>query len=266
MMPARKAATTPACREGARRGRAGERSQAQGGAAAGRAGSLPRQRREPSATASMPRSSRSMRAQPRAGRPRISRRRAKRATRPRRYAVGDYLAAMQDWHEGAATLAALDKAVPQALADAVKQGADALAAAKTGAARQAYQLALAIEPKHPPAIAGLARADRLDAALAAAAARGVMRRRTRRLGRGGLPQGAFDRFFRAGRAGGPQSPGREPSRRRLFRRDVARLCRRGRGPERTRRARLQPGACAPARRARGERRAGVARPGQRARR
>ena len=85
-----------------------------------------------------------------------------------RYAVGDYLAAMQDWHEGSATLAALDKAVPKALADAVKQGADALAAAKTGAAREAYQLALAIEPKHPPAIAGLARADRLDAALAAA--------------------------------------------------------------------------------------------------
>ena len=75
---------------------------------------------------------------------------------------------MQDWHEGSATLAALDKAVPKALADAVKQGADALAAAKTGAAREAYQLALAIEPKHPPAIAGLARADRLDAALAAA--------------------------------------------------------------------------------------------------
>ncbi|MFI4945003.1 MAG: protein kinase [Burkholderiales bacterium] len=85
-----------------------------------------------------------------------------------RYAVGDYLAATQDWHDGSATLAALDKAVPNALADAVKRGADALDAAKTGAAREAYQLALAIEPKHPPAIAGLARADRLDAALAAA--------------------------------------------------------------------------------------------------
>ena len=85
-----------------------------------------------------------------------------------RFAVGDYLSAMQDWHEGSATLAALDKAVPKALADAVKRGADALGAAKTGAAREAYQLALAIEPKHPPAIAGLARADRLDAALAAA--------------------------------------------------------------------------------------------------
>ena len=50
-----------------------------------------------------------------------------------RFAVGDYLSAMQDWHEGAATLAALDKAVPKALADALKRGADALGAAKTGA-------------------------------------------------------------------------------------------------------------------------------------
>jgi len=85
-----------------------------------------------------------------------------------RFAVSDYLSAAQGWHEGSATLAALDKAAPKALADAVKRGADALDAAKTGAAREAYQLALAIEPNHPPATAGLARADRLDAALAAA--------------------------------------------------------------------------------------------------
>jgi hypothetical protein len=85
-----------------------------------------------------------------------------------RFAVGDYLSAMQDWHEGAATLAALDKALPKALADALKRGTDALDAAKTGAAREAFQLALAIEPKNPPATAGLAHADRLDAALAAA--------------------------------------------------------------------------------------------------
>ncbi len=85
-----------------------------------------------------------------------------------RFAVSDYLSATQGWHEGSVTLAALDKAVPKALADAVKRGADALGAAKTGAAREAYQLALAIEPNHPPATAGLARADRLDAALAAA--------------------------------------------------------------------------------------------------
>lgn len=85
-----------------------------------------------------------------------------------RFAVGDYLSATQRWHEGSATLAELDKAVPKALADAIQRGQDALGAAKTGAAREAFQLALAIQPNHPPATAGLARADRLDAALAAA--------------------------------------------------------------------------------------------------
>ena len=46
------------------------------------------------------------------------------------------------------------------------RGQAALANAKTGAAREAFGLALAIEPGHPPAKAGLARADRFDAALA----------------------------------------------------------------------------------------------------
>ena len=42
----------------------------------------------------------------------------------------------------------------------------ALDGAKTGAAREAFQLALAIQPNHPPATAGIARAERLDQALA----------------------------------------------------------------------------------------------------
>ena len=85
-----------------------------------------------------------------------------------RYAVGDYLSAVEHWEGASAKLAQIEKALPQALADADRRGQDALAAAKTGAAREAFALALAIEAKHPPAGAGLARADRLDQALAAA--------------------------------------------------------------------------------------------------
>jgi protein kinase-like protein len=83
-----------------------------------------------------------------------------------RYAVGDYLSAAEHWDAGSAKLDQLDKALPDALAAAVKRGQDALAAAKTGAAREAFGLALAIQPNHPPATAGIARAARLDEALA----------------------------------------------------------------------------------------------------
>jgi hypothetical protein len=83
-----------------------------------------------------------------------------------RYAVGDYLSAAEHWDAASAKLAELDKALPDALAAAVKRGQDALADAKTGAAREAFELALAIQPNHPPATAGIARAARLDQALA----------------------------------------------------------------------------------------------------
>jgi hypothetical protein len=85
-----------------------------------------------------------------------------------RFAVGDYEQAAAQWDAASGRLAALEKAQPQALADAVKRGEQALARAKTGSARDAFQLALAIQPNHPPAKAGLARADRLDEALALA--------------------------------------------------------------------------------------------------
>ncbi len=83
-----------------------------------------------------------------------------------RYAVGDYAAAAGGWNGGTTKLAALDKSVPEALASAMKRGQEALAAGKTDAAREAFRLALSIEAGHPPATAGLARADRLDGALA----------------------------------------------------------------------------------------------------
>ncbi len=82
------------------------------------------------------------------------------------FAVGEYGDAARLWDEASARLAALDKALPEALAAATKRGQEALAAARTGAAREAFGLALAIQPNHPPAAAGLARAGRLDDALA----------------------------------------------------------------------------------------------------
>jgi hypothetical protein len=83
-----------------------------------------------------------------------------------RYAVGDHAAAAAGWDAAAARLAALDKSVPAALESAMKRGQEALSAGKTDIARDSFRLALAIQTGHPPASAGLARADRLDAALA----------------------------------------------------------------------------------------------------
>jgi len=83
-----------------------------------------------------------------------------------RFAVGDYAEAAGLWDAASARLAALEKTLPEALAAAMKRGQDALASARTGAAREAFGLALAMQPNHPPATAGLARAGRLDDALA----------------------------------------------------------------------------------------------------
>ena len=83
-----------------------------------------------------------------------------------RFAVGDYAAAAGQWDKATARLAELEKALPEALASAMKRGQDALAAGRTNAAREAFGLALAIQANHPPAAAGLARAGRLDDALA----------------------------------------------------------------------------------------------------
>jgi hypothetical protein len=83
-----------------------------------------------------------------------------------RFAVGDYGESARLWDEASAGLDALGKSQPEALAAAMKRGQDALAAARIAAAREAFGLALAIQPNHPPATAGLARAGRLDDALA----------------------------------------------------------------------------------------------------
>ena len=83
-----------------------------------------------------------------------------------RFAVGDFAAATSRWDSASKLLATLEAAWPRALADAVKRGEQALAAADTGAAREAFGLALAIEPNQPSATAGIARAGRIDEALA----------------------------------------------------------------------------------------------------
>jgi hypothetical protein len=83
-----------------------------------------------------------------------------------RFAVGDYTAATAGWDAASKVLGSLEEAWPKALADAVKRGEQALAAAQTDTARAAFELALAIERNHPPAAAGLARAKRIDEALA----------------------------------------------------------------------------------------------------
>jgi hypothetical protein len=82
-----------------------------------------------------------------------------------RHAVGEYAAAAQAWEAGLASLVELEKKLPQALTDAIRRGEQALAGAQTAAAREAFGLALAIEPGHAKATAGVARADRLDEAL-----------------------------------------------------------------------------------------------------
>ena len=88
------------------------------------------------------------------------------AAAAQRFAVGDYRAAVARWDEASKRLGSLEERWPAALADAVQRGEQALAGAKTGAARESFQLALAIQPGHPPAAAGLARAGRIDEALA----------------------------------------------------------------------------------------------------
>ncbi len=89
------------------------------------------------------------------------------AVAAQRYAVGEFAGAAQAWEAGLASLAELDRKLPQALADAIRRGEQALAGAQTATAREAFGLALAIEPGHAKATAGVARADRLDEALAA---------------------------------------------------------------------------------------------------
>ena len=80
------------------------------------------------------------------------------------FAVGDFPAAQQAWESAGAKLAGLEKQRPGALKKALDRGKRALAQGKTTEARAAFESALAIEPGHATARAGIERAARLDQA------------------------------------------------------------------------------------------------------
>ena len=84
------------------------------------------------------------------------------AAAAQRYDVMDYAAAAQDWEAAAAKLAGLEQELPQALKTVLKDGQSALSAGRTREARDAFGLALAIEPENAVAKAGIERAGRLE--------------------------------------------------------------------------------------------------------
>lgn len=84
------------------------------------------------------------------------------AAAAQRYDVMDYTAAAQGWEAAAAKLAGLEQELPQSLKTVLKNGQSALAAGRTREARDAFGLALAIEPDNAAAKAGIERAGRLE--------------------------------------------------------------------------------------------------------
>ena len=254
-------------RRGARGGRAGQASR----------GSTPRRQRAAEAEAraqaeaeraraSTPRSSRSMRARRRAGRRRSSRRRAMAAPQAaQRFAVGDYRrrGGRAGTRRSSEARRRSTSAVPKALADAVQRGQEALAggedrrgARSVPARARDRARTIRRRPRDSRAPAGSTRRSPLvDAA-----------RRDEQAGRLAAAEAGYRKALAIdaavpGRAGRPRSAGRGPQRRRLFRRDVARLRRCGRGPERGGARGVQPGARAAAGLARGAGRDRGARPG-----
>ena len=82
-----------------------------------------------------------------------------------RYAAERFAEAANAWKKGSEILATLDKQLPVALKDALQSGHQSLTAGKTADAREAFGLALAIEPANAAAKAGIERAGKLDQAL-----------------------------------------------------------------------------------------------------
>ncbi len=81
-----------------------------------------------------------------------------------RYEVEDFAAATRTWDDASGKLAALGLQLPQALKNTLQRGQQALATGATAPAREAFELALAIEPENAAARAGIQRAARLDQA------------------------------------------------------------------------------------------------------
>ncbi len=83
------------------------------------------------------------------------------------YALANFSVAGKAWSDGLAVLQQLQAGQPAALAAALKNGASALNDGDIKAAREAYDLALVIDPGSPAAKAGRSRADKLEQAFAA---------------------------------------------------------------------------------------------------
>jgi hypothetical protein len=83
-----------------------------------------------------------------------------------RYAAEKFAEAASGWKSGSAKLAALEQQLPKSLKDTLQRGQAALGTGQTAAARDAFELALAMDAANAPAKAGMERAAKLDQAFA----------------------------------------------------------------------------------------------------
>ena len=79
-----------------------------------------------------------------------------------RFAAERFAEAAGGWEQGSGILATLEKQLPVALKDTLQRGQNALTTGRIGEARDAFSLALAIEPANAAAKAGIERAGKLD--------------------------------------------------------------------------------------------------------
>jgi hypothetical protein len=83
-----------------------------------------------------------------------------------RYAAEKYAEAAAGWKSGSEKLAALEQQLPKSLKETLRRGQVSLAEGKTAPARDAFELALAIDAANTEAQAGIARAAKRDQAFA----------------------------------------------------------------------------------------------------
>jgi hypothetical protein len=83
-----------------------------------------------------------------------------------RYAAEKYAEAAAGWKSGSEKLAALEQQLPKSLKETLRRGQASLAEGKTAPARDAFELALAIDAANTEAQAGIARAAKRDQAFA----------------------------------------------------------------------------------------------------
>jgi len=88
------------------------------------------------------------------------------AAASRRFAAEEFAAAAEGWRKAGDILAAVEARRPQALQEAISSGESALARGDVGEARDSFGLALAMDPAHAAAKAGIARAARIEQTLA----------------------------------------------------------------------------------------------------